>query len=80
MLTGVLFMVVPVFIFFTFSPSPFGPMGSLWGGAVVVRGHPRDIPGFAKYIRGSWGITYVGSLLLGSFAHIVSCLCVSSSK
>ena len=37
---------VPVFICLSFSSSPFGPMGSLWGGAVVVRGHPGDIPGF----------------------------------
>ena len=25
--------------------SHFEPMGSLWGGAVVVRGHPGDIRG-----------------------------------
>ena len=36
----------PCLHFYRFSPSPFGPMGSLWRGAVVVRGHPGGIPGF----------------------------------
>ena len=30
----------------SFAPSPFGPVGSLWGGAVVVRRHSGYIPGY----------------------------------
>ena len=40
----------PCLHFLSFSPSLCGPTGSLWGGAVVVRGHPGDTPGFPTEI------------------------------
>ena len=53
---------VPVFIFLSFSPSPFGPMGSLLEGAVVVRGHPGDVSGFPVEI---WILGYSHVLVAG---------------
>ena len=47
--------------FLSFSPSPLGPMGSLWGGAVVVRGHLGDILGFPIDI---WNLGYNGCCVL----------------
>lgn len=38
--------VAPVLIFLPCSPSPFGPVDSLWGGVVVVWGHPGTSPSF----------------------------------
>ena len=36
--------------FLSFVPSPFGPVGSLWRGAVVVRGHLGYILGFPMWV------------------------------
>ena len=47
--------------FFSVSPSPFGTMGSLWEGAVVVRGHPGGIPGLPVEV---WILGYSGCCVL----------------
>ena len=68
----------PCLHFISFPPSPFGPMGSLWGGAVVVRGYPGDIPGFAIEI---WILGYNGCCVLvaGKLCpqQRLSCVCLS---
>ena len=50
-------------------------MGSLWGGAVVVRGHPGDIPDFPVEI-GILG--YNGYCVLVAGKHCPQCLSVSA--
>ena len=57
-------------LFLSCSPSPLGPMGSLWAGVAVVRGHPGYIPGFPRKI---WILGYDGccSLLLGTSPTVV---------
>ena len=75
---------VLVFSFLSFSPSPFGPIGSLWGGAVVVRGHPRvcyrymDL-GVQRMLRPCcWeALPTAASFLCVSFLRVsFSCVCL----
>ena len=37
-------------VFRSFDSSTFGPVGSLWGGAVVLSRHPGCTPGYHKWI------------------------------
>ena len=52
----------PCLLFSSFAPSPFGLVGSIWGGAVVVRGHPGYIPVGMDYADSISNVGYRGHI------------------